>query len=165
MEEKKKPNLKAEKTYRLIYRILFVLVSVVIPIVIVAYKYKLITEYTGYKLSLVGAVLCITLIWNFKKRLLDWITSWEYSIMKYILLGFSRVYIFIIMLIILIMARQGIESLIFCVEWISLCECIAYLVIYPLEERHDYKVKRILRGIERKEDYKEAIKELEGGNE
>ena len=67
------------------------------------------------------------------------------------------------MLALLIMARKGIEDLIFCIEWISLCECIAYLIVYPLEEEHDYNVKRILRGIERKEDYREVIKELQGG--
>ena len=165
MAEDKKLNLKKEKCWRLIFRILFVLIAIVSPIIIVSLKYKLITECTGYKLSLVGAVLCIVVVWNSRKRLFDWIYTWEYSVMKYILIGFSRVYIFIIMLVLLNMAKKGIEDLTFCIEWISLCECVAYLIIYPLEERHDHNVKRILRGIERKEDYKEAIKELQGGND
>lgn len=163
MNETKKLNLKTEKLWRLLFRSLFVLVAVILPITIVSIKYKLITEFTGYKLSIVGAVLCILIVWYFKKQLLTWITTWEYSIMKHILLGISKVYIFIIILAVLLMARKGIEDLIFCIEWIALCECIAYLIIFPLEEKHDYNVKRILRGIERKEDYKEAIKELNGG--
>ena len=164
MAETKELSLKKEKSLRLIFRLAFAVVSFILPVLIVSFKYKLITQFTGYKLSAVGLILCIVVLWRFKSRLLEWINSWEYSILKYILIGFSKIYIFLIVLAILLMARQGLENLIFCIEWICLCECIAYLVIYPLEEKHDYNVKRVLRGIERKEDYKEAIKEINGGN-
>ena len=164
MSTSKQLNLKTEKTWRLIFRILFALVAFILPIIIISIKYKLITQFTGYKLSAVGLILCIVVLWRFKTRLMEWINSWEYSIMKYVLIGFSRVYIFLIVLAILIMARQGLENLIFCIEWICVCECIAYLIIYPLEQKHDYNVKRVIRGNERKEDYKEAIRELNGGN-
>lgn len=155
-------DLKVEKRWRFIFRTLFALVAFVLPVVIISLKYKLITQFTGYKLSAVGLILCIVVLWRFKSRLMEWINSWEYSIMKYVLIGFSKVYIFLLVLAILIMARQGLENLIFCIEWICVCECIAYLIIYPLEEKHDYNVKRVIRGIERKEDYKEAIRELGG---
>jgi len=164
MSTSKQLNLKTEKIWRLIFRILFALVAFILPIIIISIKYKLITQFTGYKLSAVGLILCIVVLWRFKTRLMEWINSWEYSIMKYVLIGFSRVYIFLIVLAILIMARQGLENLIFCIEWICVCECIAYLIIYPLEQKHDYNVKRVIRGNERKEDYKEAIRELNGGN-
>jgi hypothetical protein len=155
-------DLKVEKRWRFIFRALFALVAFVLPVVIISLKYKLITQFTGYKLSAVGLILCIVVLWRFKSRLMEWINSWEYSIMKYVLIGFSKVYIFLLVLAILVMARQGLENLIFCIEWICVCECIAYLIIYPLEEKHDYNVKRVIRGIERKEDYKEAIRELGG---
>ena len=164
MAETKELSLKKEKSLRLIFRIVFAVVSFILPVLIVSFKYKLITQFTGYKLSAVGLILCIVVLWRFKSRLMEWINSWEYSILKYILIGFSKVYIFLIVLAILLMARQGLENLILCIEWICLCECVAYLVIYPLEEKHDYNVKRAIRGIERKEDYKEAIKEINGGN-
>ena len=164
MAEKKKLTLKTEKTWRLVFRILFALIAFVLPIVIISFKYKLITQFTGYKLSAIGLILCVVVLWRLKTRLMEWITSWEYSIMKYILIGFSRVYIFLIVLAILVMARQGLENLIFCIEWLCVCECLAYLVIYPLEQKHDYNVKRIIRGNERKEDYRDVIKELNGGN-
>lgn len=155
-------SLKKAKGLRLLFRSLFALIAFILPCIIVAFKYKLITEYSGYKLSVVGVILIIVLIWRFKDMLLKWIASWEYSIMKYILLGFSKVAVFILVLTILLMARTGLENLIFCIEWICVCECIAYLGIYPVEEKYDNDVKRILRGIERKEDYKEAIQELGG---
>lgn len=164
MAEKKKLDLKTAKIYRLISRIVFALIAFILPIVIVSTKYNLITEFTGYKLSAVGLILCIVILWRFKTRLMEWINTWEYSVMKYILIGFSRIYIFMIVLAILLMARQGLESLIFCIEWICLCECIAYLIIYPVEQKFDYEVKRIIRGNERKEDYRDVIKELNGGN-
>lgn len=160
----KELNLTTEKRWRFIFRTLFALVAFILPIVIISIKYKLITQFTGYKLSAVGLILCVVVLWRFKTRLMEWINSWEYSIMKYVLIGFSKVYIFILVLAILILARQGLENLIFCIEWICVCECLAYLVIYPLEEKHDYNVKRVIRGNERKEDYKAAIKELSGGN-
>jgi hypothetical protein len=164
MAESKKLDLKTEKTKRLIFRILFAVVAFILPVVIISTKYKLITQFSGYKLSAMGLLLCVIILWRFKTRLMDWVNSWEYSLMKYILIGFSRVYIFLLVLAMLILAQQGLESLIFCIEWICLCECIAYLAIYPIEQHYDYRVKRIIRGNERKEDYKEAIRELNGGN-
>ena len=164
MGDTKKLDLKTEKLKRLIVRILFTIIAFVLPVIIIASRYKLISQFTGYKLSAVGLILCVVVLWRFKTNLMEWVNSWEYSIMKYIIIGFSRVYIFLLVLAVLQLARQGIDNLVFCIEWICMCECIAYLVIYPLEQRYDYNVKRILRGNERKEDYKEAIRELSGGN-
>jgi membrane protease YdiL (CAAX protease family) len=161
MEDNSK--LKQAKIWRLSLRIAFAVVAFVLPLVIVSTKYKLITEFSGYKLTAVGVILGVVVLWRFKGTIMEWVNSWEYSIMKYILIGFSRVYIFLIIVAILLMARQGLENLIFCIEWICLCECIAYLILYPAEQKFDYQVKRILRGIERKQDYKEAIKELSEG--
>lgn len=156
-------TLKQAKTKRFIFRVLFALVAFVLPIVIIGIKYKLITHFTGYKLSVVGLILCVIVVWRFKTRLMEWIASWEYSISKYILIGFSRIYIFIIVLAILGLAKTGLDKIIFCIEWLCVCEAIAYLILYPLEQKYDYQVKRIIRGIERKEDYKEAVKELKDG--
>lgn len=154
--------LQKAKRFRFLFRSLFALCAFFLPCLIISLKYKLITEFTGYKVSIIAILLLIIFIWRFKEKLLEWIKSWEYSIMKYILLGLSKVVIFILTLTILLLARTGLENLIFCIEWICLCECIAYLVIYPFEEKFDNEVKRILRGIERKNDYKEAINELGG---
>ena len=164
MGDTKKLDLKTEKLKRFIVRILFTVIAFVLPVIIIASRYKLISQFTGYKLSAVGLILCVVVLWRFKTNLMEWVNSWEYSIMKYIIIGFSRVYIFLLVLAVLQLAKQGIDNLVFCIEWICMCECIAYLVIYPLEQRYDYNVKRILRGNERKEDYKEAIRELSGGN-
>lgn len=162
--ENKKLNLKTEKLYRLLFRALFVLVAFILPIIIVSIKYKLFTQFNGFKLSVVGLLLCIIILWRFKTQVMEWVQSWEYSIMKYIIVGISRVYIFILTLVILLLARKGLENLIFCIEWVCLCECISYLILYPLEQKHDFNVKRIIRGNERKEDYIEALKETQGGS-
>lgn len=162
MEDKN--NLKQTKLIRLILRILFGVIAFALPVVIISTKYKLITQFTGYKLSAVGLILCVIVLWRFKTSLMNWINTWEYSVLKYILIGFSRVYIFALVLAILLVAKQGLDNIIFCIEWICVCESLAYLVIYPLEQKYDYQVKRIIRGIERKEDYKDAIKDLNGGN-
>ena len=162
--EEKKLDLRTEKLFRLTFRILFALIAFILPIIIVSLRYKLFTHFTGYKLSAVGLILCIIIIWRFKTTVMRWVNTWEYSLMKHIKIGFSRVYLFLIILVVLLMAKQGLDNLLFCIEWICLCECIAYLIIYPIEQKHDYNVKRIIRGNERKEDYKAAIRELNGGN-
>lgn len=156
--------LKKAKTLRLLFRALFALIAFITPIIIVAIKFELITKFTGYKLSVIGLFTLILIVWRFKKRLGEWINSWEYSILKYILIGFSRVYLFIFAIILLGIAQKGLTNILFCFEWIAVCEVLSYMVIYPLEEKYDHQVKRILRGIERKSDYKEAIRELEKEN-
>lgn len=159
-----KLNLKREKALRFLFRSLFALSAFLVPVAIIATRYQLITKFNGYKLTAVGILLIVMVVWRFKTQLMTWINNWEYSIMKYILVGFSRVYIYILILIILLLAQKGLEDLIFCIEWVCICEFLAYLVFYPLEQKYDYRVKRIIRGIERKEDYKEVIEELRGGN-
>lgn len=155
-------SLAKEKKLRLMYRILFALIAFVAPLVLVCIKFEVFTKATGYKISAIFILMLVIVLWRFKKRLYDWVISWEYSILKYILIGFSRVYLFILMLILLVLVKQGLDTITFCLEWICTCECIAYLIIYPLEMRHDNNIKRLLRKAERKEDYKEAIKELNG---
>lgn len=163
MKAKKPLNLRMQKTWRLIFRIFFAVVAFVLPVVIISLKFKLFTEFSGIKITAVGLILIIVVLWRLKSKLTEWINSWEYSVLKYILIGFSRIYIFLIVLAILILAKQGLDAFIFCVEWLCICECIAYLIIYPAEQYFDNNVKRIIRGNERKEDYKEAIKELQQG--
>ncbi len=160
-----KVSLKQAKTLRLVFRLLFVACAFVTPTLIIGFKYNIITRFSGYKLSVIGMFLLIAIAWAFKNKALEWVKTWEYSIWKYIILGISKVWLYILILIVLYAAQRGVDKLIFCAEWFAVCEIVAYLIIYPLEQRYDFIVKRMISKNERKEDVKEALRELEAENQ
>ena len=164
--EKKELTLKECKLYRLILRVAFALIAFVIPMIIIGFKFHIFSHSTMEKWSIAGITLLLVVGWRFKKRLHEWITSWEdQNIFKHILIGFGRVWPFLLVVILLVVihfsAYQLINDILFCLEWTCALECVAYLILYPMEMKMDYKVKRMIRKQERIEDYQDAIKEGE----
>lgn len=157
----KKIDIKQAKLYRLILRILFCLVDFVIPIVFIGIKYKLFTQFNGIKLTLIGMILLLLIIFRFRAKLLAWINNWEYSIWKHILLGINKIFVFILIWVIAMLAEAQIGNLAFCLGWIAVCSAIAYLAINPFIEKYDYIVKKEIRKSETKEALRE-LKEEEG---
>lgn len=150
-------EIKLAKQNRLWLRILFCLVDFVAPIIIIGMKYKLFTNFNGVKLTLMGAILLLLVLFRFRAKLLAWINSWEYSTFKYILLGLNKIFIFVLVWVVAMLAEAQIGNLAFCLGWIALCSAIAYLAINPFIEKYDYIVKREIR----KEETKEALRELQ----
>lgn len=162
---KKQYTLEQAKKYRLILRIAFAIVSFIVPLVIILIKFEIFTKATTTKVSILGILMLVLVAWRFKNKIGTWINSWENSnIFKHILIGISKIWVFILMLIILYIVKNDItktlSDLIFCIEWISVCEAFSYMVLYPLEMKFSHIIERNIRKQERKEDYKEAIKEL-----
>lgn len=152
-----KVDITTAKRYRLILRILFCLVDFVLPIVIIGLKYNLFSQFTGVKLTLMGAIVAILVLFRFRAKILSWVSSWEYSVMKYIILGINKIFIFLLIWFIAMLAEAHIGNLAFCLGWIALCSALAYLVINPFIEKYDYIVKKEIR----KEETKEALRELQ----
>lgn len=168
-------TIKKAKTIRLLFRLAFALVGFVTPIIVMLCKFDFKTSTTRTRITFIGVVILlmiVVLLWKFKARLYEWINSWEYSLLKYILIGFSRIYIYLLILIVTYLVKadvvtqmeaitsgvkQSIANVVDCLTTVSICQCIAYLVIYPLEQKFDYIVKRLIRKKERIEDYNEAI--------
>lgn len=153
----KKIDIKEAKMKRLILRILFCLVDFVIPIVFVGIKYKLFTQFNGIKLTMMGMILLLLVMFRFRAKLLAWINTWEYSIMKHIILGINKIFVFLLIWVIAMLAEAQIGNLAFCLGWIAVCSAIAYLAINPFIEKYDYIVKKEIR----KAETKEAIRELQ----
>ena len=152
-----KIDITTAKRYRLILRILFCLVDFVLPIVIIGLKYNLFSKFTGIKLTLIGAIILLLVLFRFRAKLLAWVNNWEYSIMKYIILGINKIFIFLLVWFVAMLAEAHIGNLAFCLGWIALCSALAYLVINPFIEKYDYIVKREIR----KAETKEALRELQ----
>lgn len=152
----KKIDIKEAKMRRLILRILFCLVDFVIPIVFVGIKYKLFTQFNGIKLTMMGMILLLLVLFRFRAKLLAWVNNWEYSIMKHIILGINKIFVFLLIWVIAMLAEAQIGNLAFCLGWIAVCSAIAYLAINPFIEKYDYIVKKEIR----KSETKEALREL-----
>lgn len=168
-------TLKKAKSMRLLLRLAFALIGFIAPITIMLCKFNFKNSTPKIKFTFIGVIillLIITLLWKFKKRLSEWINTWEYSILKYVLIGFSRIYIFILILIVTSLVKADViteieaitsgvntalSNVVDCLTIVSICQCIAYIIIYPLEQKYDYLVKRFIRKQERMEDYNEAI--------
>lgn len=148
-------NIKKDKRIRLIMRLLFALFAFIIPVVVVSLRYKLFTEFTGRKLSVIGFLILVSTIFRFRKRLIEWITSWEYSVLKYVLIGFSRIALFVMLVIVAHAAKREATSIVFVLDWYLLFNMIAYLIILPIEEHYDFHIKRELR----KNELREVINE------
>lgn len=144
-------DIKTAKQYRRVARILFCIFNYVTPVVLISMKYKLLTKASGLKFTVLGLILAILLIYNFKNKLLAWINSWEYSSLKYILLGFSKIALFAVLYLISLLAERGIGSISFCLGWVFVCSSFSYLLINPYIEKYDYIVKKELRKAEMKE--------------
>lgn len=163
-------TLEQAKRLRFICRIVFALVAFVAPVLITGFKFKMFTEYTHAKVSIVGVLILLVICWRFKKRIAEWISKWEDSnIFKHILVGISKVWPFMLIVAILGLIHWTGSKLIgdalFCLEWTCVCELASYLFIYPFEMKFDYLVKRMIRKNERKADYKEAIREMKAEGE
>jgi hypothetical protein len=161
----KQYTLEQAKKYRLLLRIAFAIVAFIIPIIITVTKFDILTKANTTKVSILGILILVLIAWRFKNKIGTWIDSWENSnIFKHILIGISKIWVFLLILIILYMVNSNttktLSNLIFCIEWISVCEAFSYMAIYPLEMKFSYIIERNIRKQERKEDYKEAIKEM-----
>lgn len=162
---KKEYTLGQARKYRLLLRIAFAIVAFVVPFVITVIKFDIFTKATATKVSILGVLLLVLIAWRFKNKIGTWIDSWENSnIFKHILIGISKIWVFLLILVVLYLVQNNtsktLANLIFCIEWVSVCEAFSYMVIYPLEMKFTYIIERNIRKQERKEDYKEAVKEL-----
>lgn len=175
-------EIKKAKLWRLILRIAFFLVAVVLPVVLMITHFEMTKQVTRTRVTFYGFIvlfILFALFWKFKDKFMAWVQTWEYSYMKYFFIGFSKVWIYILLAITIAYTKASIyafansitnqineaikevfSTIEYCVLVIAICESIAYLVIAPIEGKFDNQVKRYLRKQERKEDYKEAIKEI-----
>ena len=172
-KESKEITLEQAKRFRLILRIAFVLIAFITPIIITGVRFKIFTQATTAKWSIIGLLLILVIAWRFKKKLSEWINSWEDgNIFKHVIIGVAKVWPFMLIVAILGIIQWSANSagtllkdVLFCIEWACACELVSYLLIYPFEMKYDYLVKRMIRKNERKADYKEAIREMKKDEE
>lgn len=173
-----KPDLKKEKRLRLIYRLIFFGITLVVPCVVWACNYQFMGTRVFVKISIIFILVAYVLCRRFKEQLKEWVNSWEYSTFKYILLGIGKnIWSIIILLACLIisiklpswftLAKEGMDALLktlqkflLCLSVTALCQLIGYLVFYPLEQKYDFLIKRELRKQETREANAEQLEDI-----
>jgi hypothetical protein len=148
------------KRHRFWLRLLFVAVAYIVPLTILAFRFDFFEmREAGLKISGTFIILSTLLLFQFKKELYTWIESWEFSLTKIVLLGFAKVWAFLLAIGLIAVARFGINNIEFIVGWIGFPQIVAYLFIKPFAERADHFVKRELR----KAEVREALREDRAG--
>lgn len=146
-----KRDLKYDKRMRMWARILFFVITLLTPIVMISYKYDYYRSVNGYSITFTGIIMIVIIFQRFRVELIEWINQWEYSAFKHILLGLNRVIVPIFIYAIVLLAKRGVEDLMFVVEWVTLTTIIGYLIVLPIEKHYDFHVKRELRKKEMRE--------------
>jgi CBS domain containing-hemolysin-like protein len=149
-------KITKHKRHRFWLRLLFVAVAYVAPLIIISLRYNFFeTQEAGSRLSAFVLIVAVLLLFQFRKELLSWINAWEFSLLKIVLLGFSKVWAFILALGLITVARFGIDHIEYVVGWIAFPQILAYLFVKPFSEQADHIVKRELRKLEIKEALQE----------
>lgn len=149
-------KIKRHKQNRFWLRLLFILIAYITPLAILAIKFNFFQfREAELKISSTFIIVGVLLLFQFKKEVYTWIESWEFSLLKIVLLGFAKVWAFLLAIGLIAVARFGIDNIEFIVGWIAIPQITAYLVIKPFSEREDHLVKRELRKVELKEALQE----------
>jgi CBS domain containing-hemolysin-like protein len=144
------------KRHRFWLRLLFVAVAYIAPLVIIGSRYDFFQEReAGIRISAMTLIIASLLLFQFRKELFTWINEWEFSLAKIVLLGFAKVWAFVLALSLITVARFGISHIEYVVGWIAFPQIIAYLFVKPFAEQADHIVKRELRKVELKEALQE----------
>ena len=176
-----KANIKKEKLIRFTYRCLFFIITLVIPCLIWGLSYKFMYTRTIHRISILFLLVTYVLCKRFKNNIKEWINSWEYSSLKYILLGIGRCIWYIILFAFCIylsyklpkwfdfakeqadILLKTFQKFLLCLSLTAACQLVGDLVIYPLENKYDYLIKRELRKQETREanaEQNEAIRNI-----
>lgn len=163
-------NIRKLKWLRILLNICFILTGFILPLLIVGDRLDIVTEVTKRKLSIVAIILIISIAYSFKKSILEYINSLEYSYFKSIFLGLSKVSFLILILGLEITAsaviknasQETLQSLLntldalrYCLRWWCILSIIAHLGIRPLMDRCTHYIAKEAR----KDELREVLKE------
>lgn len=130
---------------RILFFALTILFSAIIPIVVVAIKYKLIEAYlnagTAVQVSIIGCVLVILiLLFNIKKVML-FLNDMPFSVFKCIVNGVVKILPLICIMSILINMDTIVNDLTYVTSWLIGCNAISLFIFEPLWRHYTLETK------------------------
>lgn len=121
---------------RILFFILTILFSAIIPIVVIAIKYKLFEAYleasTAIQISITGCILImIVLLFNIKK-VMQFLNDMPFSVFKCIINGTVKLLPLICLMTVLINMDKMIYDLTYVTGWFIGCNAISLFIFEPL---------------------------------
>ena len=158
------------KWLRLGLTLLFIILGFIAPLFIVGDKINIVSELNIKKVSWVGILLLVSIAYSFKKNILSYINSLEYSWFKSFAIGVSKVGFIIIILaieaIITLVLKTASEQTLkafintldtfrYCIRWWCILSILAHLGVRPFMDRCTHYIAKE----DRKNELREVLKE------
>lgn len=132
------------KNKRLLCFIASLIVSIGIPLVVTVVHYDMlnlfISQKTSIKISIIGAVIVLTLLLIFFKKIIKYLSSLEFSISIAVLKGLIKLIPLFLVLFLLANMTKVIDDFVFVFSWITGCNVVAKLVLDPLTDFYTEEV-------------------------
>lgn len=139
----------SNKKKRLIFFLLTITSSFIIPIIVVAVKYDIIEQFKALpskvKVSMIGMIIILGLSFAFYKKLKKFLNKMEFSIIKHLVFGLIHFLILVSVLFLLIGINAIIEDVVYVFKWIVSCNIPSLFVFEPMWEKYNYLVQREIR--------------------
>jgi hypothetical protein len=134
------------KNKRLLCFIASLIVSIGIPLVVTVVHYDMlnlfISQKTSIKISIIGAVIVLTLLLIFFKKIIKYLSSLEFSISIAVLKGLIKLIPLFLVLFLLANMTKVIDDFVFVFSWITGCNVVAKLVLDPLTDFYTEEVRK-----------------------
>lgn len=132
-----------------------IIVSIGIPLVVTIVKFDIINQIkqtkTVVRISIISAVIIVTLILIFFKKIYNYLKSLPFSYSICLLKGALKLLPLVLILFLLVSIPKYVTDLTFVTGWLVGCNAIALLGIDPFTQMYVYESK--------KDEQKEIIKE------
>lgn len=134
------------KIKRLICFIASLIVSIGIPLVVTIVYYDMfnifITQKTSVKISIIGAVIVLSLLLIFFKKIIKYLSSLEFSISIAVLKGLIKLLPLFLIVFLLANMTKVIDDFVFVFSWITGCNVISKLILDPLTDFYTEEVRK-----------------------
>ena len=165
-----KLSIKQLKSLRIVFTLMFIFLGFIAPILIICDKIDIVSKVTATKISWIAVILIISVAYVFKKNILEYINSLEYSWFKSFVIGISKVGFIVIILaleitVTIVLKTSSTETLQkfinildtfrYCLRWWCVLSIIAHLGIRPFMDKCTHYIAKEAR----KNELREVLKE------
>lgn len=134
------------KNKRLLCFIASLIVSIGIPLVVTVVHYDMlnlfISQKTSIKISIIGAVIVLTLLLIFFKKIIKYLSSLEFSISIAVLKGLIKLVPLFLVVFLLANMTKVIDDFVFVFSWITGCNVVSKLILDPLTDFYTEEVRK-----------------------
>ena len=134
--------------------------SVAIPLIVTFNKYKIIKVFkqqsSGIKVSIIAAVITLILLVVFFKRIMKYLSKFEFSYIIYFAKGMLKLIPLVCLLILFVNIVKVIDDLVFVTGWIVGCNAVTFFILDPLTAKYTL--------LHKKEVQKNIVKEALNDN-